>query len=401
MKLTRPVVAVACVAALTSGAVLAVRLDSPPAPAPAPTVNAEGSDQTWRLPDESVDAPASSLLSAITQDTATVRVVAVVEDDGKPQVEVKIVKGTDSATDAIEDFQADPDVLSVGVDTKVSTFATDPGRAQQWALPAIKAPTAWPYGTGKGSIVAVVDTGVAASHPDLANQVLPGAEFLGGNGAATTGDGRTDPHGHGTHVAGVIAALTDNGIGISGIAPDAKILPVRALGPDGSGWNSDIASSILYAANANADVINLSLGSSYNDAAVAQASAYAISRGVIVVAAAGNNRAKGNPINYPAAHNGVIGVASVELDLSSSSFSNTGDYVDVAAPGGVIYSLHPNGGSPSCRAPRWPPRTCPESRRSPWPRTAAPSTRRRSPPWSTPTPATSARPDATRTTAPV
>jgi subtilisin family serine protease len=182
--------------------------------------------------------------------------------------------------------------------------------------------------------VAVIDTGVDATHPDLAGQVLPEYDVINRTTLATA----TDPNGHGTHVAGTIAADAGNGIGISGIAPDAKILPIRVLGANGSGYMSDAATGITYAADHGATVINMSLGSASKVTAVTNAIAYARSKGVTVVAAAGNDRQSGSPTSYPGADQGVIAVAATDSNDVVASYSNAGSYVDVAAPGSNILS---------------------------------------------------------------
>jgi serine protease len=158
--------------------------------------------------------------------------------------------------------------------------------------------------------------------------------------AKTTGVS-TDPHGHGTHVAGTIAALTGNGIGIGSVAPNAKILPIRVLSASGGGYMSDAATGIIYAADHGAKVINMSLGASSKVEAVTNAIAYARSKGVVVVAAAGNERATGSPISYPAADAGVIAVAATDSADTVATYSNQGSYVDVAAPGSGIVSTYP------------------------------------------------------------
>jgi subtilisin family serine protease len=212
----------------------------------------------------------------------------------------------------------------------------DPLRSLQWGLDHPEFPAAWSETTGAGVTVAVLDTGVDATHEDLAGQVLPGYDAITGRPG-----GGYDPHGHGTHVAGTIAARLGNGLGVAGAAPGAAILPVRVLGADGSGRSSDIAEGMVWAVDHGADVINLSLGGPNTTVAEAQALGYAESMGVLVVAAAGNEAQSGNRPHYPAAHPDVVAVAAVTPDRQRAAFSNVGAYVDLAAPGTAVVAPCP------------------------------------------------------------
>lgn len=281
------------------------------------------------------------ILPATVSAAAPVTVVSTtLDEDGRPVVTTRTATDRPSAERLIRDGQEAPGAVAVELDAPVRADAvptgTDTYRGSQWDLTKIQTPTAWQASTGAGVTVAVIDSGVDAAHPDLAGQVLPGVDLVAG----TTGAG-TDPNGHGTHVAGTIAAATGNGVGIAGVAPDARILPVRVLGADGSGTMSAVANGITWAADHGAQVINMSLGSPSQVTAVTNAIAYARSKGVVVVASAGNSRSSGSPTNYPAADPGVIAVASTDSADRYSSFSNQGAYVDVAAPGSSILSTLP------------------------------------------------------------
>jgi subtilisin family serine protease len=236
------------------------------------------------------------------------------------------------------------------VDTpaKALTNPNDPDFAQQWAFNEVPYVAAWSTDatTGAGSTVAVIDTGVMANHPDLGlspnGPILAGEYFLHSNDGQTAfqgAGGTNDPNGHGTHVSGIIAALTNNGIGISGAAPGVKVLPVQVLCSDGTGWNSDVANGITWAVDHGANVINLSLGANA-DSALQAAITYANSKNVVVVAAAGNTGQNGNTPVYPAAYStqlpDVIAVAATTnaTPPAHASYSTSGNYIDVAAPGG-------------------------------------------------------------------
>ena len=180
----------------------------------------------------------------------------------------------------------------------------DPLAGQQWGLDQIHAEQAWQTSTGAGQVIAVVDTGVDLGHPDLQSKLVPGATFTCGgapgpcgNGDWLGGDGvgqETDVHG--THVAGIAAAAANNGVGVAGVAPDAKIMPVKVL-ENGSGQFAEIGAGIRYAADHGANVINLSLGAQPGaqlltllgiQAEAKEAIDYAREKGVVVIASAGN-----------------------------------------------------------------------------------------------------------------
>ena len=208
--------------------------------------------------------------------------------------------------------------------------AGDPGRSQQWALELIRAPQAWAVGRGAGTTIAVVDTGVDLPHEDLASKLLPGRSFVG--------TAVQDENGHGTHVAGIAAAATDNGRGISGVAPDAKILPLRVFDSDDRAPYSAIAAAVRFAADERSTVINLSLGpelplvANALDTSLADAIDYAWSKGSIVTIAAGNNAIPVSEYgNLPA-----IVVAAVERDDTVATYSTGvgGAMWSMAAPGG-------------------------------------------------------------------
>lgn len=217
------------------------------------------------------------------------------------------------------------------------TNTSDTYDSQMWGLRSTRAETVWTQATNQVT-VAVLDTGIG-SHNDLTGRVLPGRSIL--SGAISTNV--TDGHGHGTHVSGTIAAIANNNLGIAGVAPNAKILPVKVLSDSGSGYLSDVAAGIIYAADSGAKVINMSLGSSGTSQTLQDACDYAWSRGVTVVAAAGNGGPTASP-NYPAAdpNDHVIAVAAIDSSNSIAYFSQAGSYVDIAAPGVSVMSTTPN-----------------------------------------------------------
>lgn len=251
---------------------------------------------------------------------------------------------------AIESIKQRDDVEYAEPNYVHKAFAINDARySQQWNMQMLNMPTAWSSSAGAGTIVAVVDSGIHPDHQDLNDNILSsGYDFVSvpdfeGDSDAGIDDDPTDTGDtyHGSHVSGIIAAEA-NTIGIRGVAFNAEIMPLRALGVDGVGSTTDIVNAVRYAAglsNASgtvppvtADVINLSLGSTSYSQSFANTIAEVTANNIFVVAAAGNEST--SSATYPAAYNGVIGVSSVDSDKERSSFSNFGSYVDITAPGG-------------------------------------------------------------------
>ncbi|WP_327343014.1 S8 family peptidase [Streptomyces europaeiscabiei] len=281
--------------------------------------------------------------------------------------------------DVIAEYQADPQVAYVAPDRLNTAMATpnDTEYSKQWdlseATAGMNVPGAWDKVTGTGVTVAVIDTGYVA-HSDLAANIVGGYDFIADTAVSVDGNGRdsnpadpgdwnnatecgtgvpaSDSSWHGTHVAGTIAAATNNSKGIAGIAYGAKISPVRVLGKCG-GYDSDIIDAITWAsggtvsgvpANTNvAKVINMSLGGGGACTTATQSAiTAAVNRGTTVVVAAGNSNA--NAANYsPASCNNVISVAATNRAGSRSSYSNFGSVVDIAAPGGETRTAESGG----------------------------------------------------------
>ncbi len=260
-----------------------------------------------------------------------------------------------------------------------SAQTNDPLYQYQWGPQQVRAPEAWALSRGSGAVIAIVDTGIDLDHPDLQANVLAGNTFLDcgdrgcGNGDWQSGPkGERDGHPHGTHVAGIAASVTGNGEGIAGVAPEAKLLAVRVLDDEGSGSFEDVARGIRYATDQGADVINLSLGAIPGAQLfvitgfitdVEEAIEYANSKGVVVVAASGN---EAFPLcDEPAFDPGAVCVTATDKRELRSWYSNhplKRDFDTVAAPGGSgifvkcyegILSTVPTGeGGSYCRYPQ-------------------------------------------------
>ena len=237
-------------------------------------------------------------------------------------------------------LESQPGVVAADVESVRHVHGTglDPLLARATHLHQVKAPQAWPASTGRGVVVAVLDEAVQTDHPDLAGRVLPQVDLAPVD---------TDPaysEGHGTAVAGTVAASWQNAEGAAGVAPGATILPVRVCNDRGC-LSADVAEGVVYAADHGADVINLSLGGASASEVERAAISYAVKKGVVVVASAGNSGAAcseevttgcGNPVGYPAAFPDVISVSSAD-PAGVHGWATHNEFVDISAPGqGVV-----------------------------------------------------------------
>ncbi|MFN2587732.1 MAG: S8 family serine peptidase [Actinomycetota bacterium] len=187
--------------------------------------------------------------------------------------------------------------------------------------------------------VAVIDSGVDPSHPDLLHRTVPGFDFVG------LDDDPADDHGHGTHVAGIVAAEPDNREGIAGLSWGARVMPLKACDARGDCGSFEVAAAIAYAAQAGVDVVNVSLGGAAPacPAEFRLAGALARTAGVVLVASAGNAAQEGNPVGYPASCDGYVSVAATSPQDKWAPFSVHNEFVDLAAPGMVVPSTIPPG----------------------------------------------------------
>jgi serine protease len=259
----------------------------------------------------------------------------------------------------IKQLQRHPEVAMAEPNYRMRTFLQpdDEAYGVQWHYPLIDLPAAWDTTVGdEGVVVAVVDTGILAGHPDLRGQLVPGYDFVRDPASGADGNGiDPDPEDpgnlrapgpssfHGTHVAGTVAAAGNNGIGVTGVAYGARIMPLRALGDGGAGTSYDVRQAVRYAAGLTndsgsvpeqpADIINLSLGGGPFSTVDQQLYDEVRARGVIVVAAAGNEATRAP--QYPASYRGVLSVSAVDINRQLTGYSNSGDSIDLAAPGGT------------------------------------------------------------------
>lgn len=207
------------------------------------------------------------------------------------------------------------------------------GNVDQWGPAAVSAPAAWDSTMGDPNLViAIVDTGVDDTHPDLASKIVGEYSFVGRSAK--------DGFGHGTNVAGIAAAATNNNVGIAGMCPNCSLLSVKVLNDQGSGYMSDVASGITYAASQGARVISLSLGGSGRSETLHSALAYAVANNALPVCAMGNSGSSSNTPE-PAYWHDCLSVIATDQNGAKASFSNSGMKADVAAPGVAILSTMP------------------------------------------------------------
>lgn len=253
---------------------------------------------------------------------------------------------------ALKAMQVDQDVLyaQTNIQLQSASVPNDPRYAEQWSLPLIELPAAWDTSTGSSQvIVAVIDSGILSGHPDLAPNLIAGYDFVADTDNALDGDGLdADPEDlgtsyHGTHVAGIIAGVGNNGVGTTGVAWQTSIMPLRVLGKSG-GNLYDAMQAIRYAAGLSndsgllparpADIINLSVGGTgYCQDAYRETLSEVRQRNILVVAAAGNGDDDSNRF-VPANCNDVFAVSAVDYNLQLAPYSNSGNVIDLAAPGG-------------------------------------------------------------------
>ena len=241
---------------------------------------------------------------------------------------------------------ADPlSTLTSGFSAKTPAAAdtfNDPMVGEQWGVKNTQQAEAIAASKGgsKDVVIAIVDTGVDLGHPDLKDKLVKGYNATGLSGLFGLGSAKDD-NGHGTHCAGIAAAITNNGVGIAGMAPNCKIMPVRVLAGAGSGSLLSVAKGITWAADHGADVISLSLGGAGTMQSLGDAVAHALKKNSVVVAAMGNAGHAGNPISYPAAYPGVISVGATDAEDKIAMFSSFNKYCSVSSPGVKIFATTP------------------------------------------------------------
>ncbi len=237
------------------------------------------------------------------------------------------------------------------------TFPSKPYAGRPWALQRVNLDELWALSTGRGVRVAVIDTGVDVKNRQLTNAVdasrgknlLPGTNSKGEKIDRGNNSGTTDTVGHGTRVAGIIAARPMKGTGFVGLAPDATIIPIKQNDAEGDGTADTLAQAVLDAVHAGAGVINISQDTANaldpKNSGLKDAIDYALAHKVVVVASAGNDGLGGNvKVTYPAAYPGVLAVAASDRNNERAPFSQSGDFVGVAAPGVDMISTVPGGG---------------------------------------------------------
>ncbi len=251
---------------------------------------------------------------------------------------VVVATGGRGVSDVLTDLRADPNVVYAEPDYLIQleevagVAVNDSMSAAQYSLDRMHVREAWSLSTGDAKPIAVLDTGAQYSHPDLAGRLLPGWDFVNGDGDAS------DDNGHGTWVAGIIAANANNGIGVAGITWKNPILPVKVMSASGTGYTSNLIAGLRWAADHGAGVINMSIGGFPASTLVADAIDYAWNKGVVLVAAAGNNGKLES--HYPASFPHVVSASATQADDEFTKWSNYSPNVDVSAPGASILTTN-------------------------------------------------------------
>jgi hypothetical protein len=317
--------------------------DASPLPEPGPAPDASPLPEPGPAPDASpTPAPATPGPSqpvryivtfrgatSAAEQSAALGAVGAVEVSSIPELRMSIVEldGSSASGDVVV-LAGDPAVNSVEPDlSREVEAAGDPRLADQWSLPRIGWDALHAQGLPTGSAtVAILDTGVDANQPDLQGRLLPGQSFVDGSPA------NTDPHGHGTWMAGIVAAATDNGTGIAGIGGDGvRVLPITVLGADGTGLDSAVIAGIVAAVDGGADVILMAFSNPGYSPALQAAIDYAWADDGVLVAASGNDGV--STPTYPAGDRGVMGIASTDQADQLAADSNHGPQTFLAAPG--------------------------------------------------------------------
>ncbi|NOK63051.1 MAG: peptidase S8 [Chloroflexi bacterium AL-W] len=326
---------VLCIAVLT---ILTFGLVIPTSAAPTPSADVLPNELIVKLqphitlsPTAHANGPDTSQLNTLLSNTRAVMAQSLGHGSASYRIQVEA--------------NTDPYVLARQLATHPAVVYAEPNHTRtlmrtpndtvvnrQWPLRNISAFGAWDITTGSDIVIALLDTGVSSTHPDLSNKLLPGYDFFNNDSDAT------DDEGHGTHTAGVAAADSNNNEGIAGVCWGCRILPVKVLGPRGEGDDATIAAGIRWAVDQGARVISMSLGGPDDTQVLRDAVNYARERNVLIIAASGNNNNEGNLPNYPAAYPNVLAVTATGGSDVVTGFSTVGDFVGIAAPGVGVWS---------------------------------------------------------------
>ncbi|MFD2169703.1 S8 family serine peptidase [Tumebacillus lipolyticus] len=318
-----------------AGAILAVALGV--ALLPSAGVTAEKSEATVS---PSTDQIIVKMKPSKVDQTATVAAKSGATVKKSIDSDLKVLKVSDgNVGDVLAKLKADPNVEYAELDPimTISLTPNDPSYSSQYHLTKIQAPAAWDITTGSTSTkIAIIDTGVDLTHPDLSAKIIPGYDFANGDSVAQ------DDHGHGTQVAGVAAASTNNYQEGAGVDWQARIMPIKVVNAGTPGYTSDVILGVKWAAANGAHIILMSLDSSLYNAVLQTEINNAWAAGAVIVAPAGNS---GNTVRrYPAGYNNVVAVAWTDSADNKSSYSTYGSWVHVAAPGTSIRSTRLGGG---------------------------------------------------------
>lgn len=304
-----------------------------PAPVAVTSIDPAGRPQIRQLSGADLFETAETAVDTVEASLNSGESVLAVEIDRMASADGEAIVDDEAMREALasEAPASTPTLPLPNVVVGATGTGSDPGRIGQWALDQFPFEDAAMAVSGEENVlISIVDTGIRLNHPDLAGAVMTSRNFTD-EPLGCTGN-------HGTHVAGIIAARPGNRIGVVGAAPRVRLLNAKVLDSKGIGYMSDVALAITWSVDSGAQVVNLSLSGEEENSSVSAALTYAEAKGVVVVAAAGNEGLKGSPFAWPAADDRTLAVAALTEEGNIAAFSTKAPYVDLAAPGQLIQS---------------------------------------------------------------
>lgn len=287
--------------------------------------------------DPTIESYSQTAITSAAVASAANTSATIAADSLLPRMGWQVIEVDAGAADqVITELQSTEGIIEVTADypLELAWKPNDPGfiEGSQWAIEKLRADVAWEFSTGQEITVAVLDSGIDPNHPEFEGRTVPGYNFVDQN------DDTTDLCGHGTHVSGIIAAETNNAIGMAGVAPQAKIMPLKVIGDNCMGSYSRLMQAIIYAVDHGVRILSITSGGAYDHAGLRDALAFAREEGVLVVVAAGN-RNSDEPF-YPGSFAESFTISGTDRDDNKYNNSNFGQQIDMSAPATDVYSTY-------------------------------------------------------------